>query len=341
MTKVPYTERGSVFINRTKEYTLKSTAQHWQLQDCVVCPESQSEVYYLNDYRVQKFNQVTQQVETTPHKFDFKSVSLNVGYGYSVTSGESSEISIYDSYCNQSRTHHIGKDINNHLSFNYNPIYLPAGCRPPSEPHLLACNNDGNIRVLSLPDLRIIKKIPMLYSVNYASVSPDGRKMVVVTDDQAVKLFDVRGSTYTPVQSFNTFHNASYSCNWNQLSDMFAVATADGFIDIFDIRSQKKFREIRSTQHPRTGGACRVVKFSPGYSTDLMVFSEQTNYINVIDTRNFEDIQRIRVAPDGQKITGFSFTPDCNSLYVGIADRLTTFAVNQTSRRCFGSWDIV
>lgn len=61
------------------------------------------------------------------------------------------------------------------------------------------------------------------------------------------------------------------------------------------------------------------MKFSPTGSVDLLMYSEHVSYINVVDTRSFEEKQVIRVAPPNidQHIAGITFTPDSKNAYVG------------------------
>lgn len=75
-------------------------------------------------------------------------------------------------------------------------------------------------------------------------------------------------------------NDAGFSCAWNQSSEKFAVASQDGFVSVWDIRSTEKLAKIPSSQvksankNPQVKGACRCVKFSPSGSMDLLAFSE-------------------------------------------------------------------
>ena len=63
---------------------------------------------------------------------------------------------------------------------------------------LLICNNDETIKVYTLPDLQRVVTINFPVAVNYASVSPDGRKLVAVGDSPQVFLYDIsHNGTYT------------------------------------------------------------------------------------------------------------------------------------------------
>lgn len=75
----------------------------------------------------------------------------------------------------------------------------------------MVSNNDASVRVYSVPDLRLLDTIDFRTAVNHskqsiikkrkiltntllASVSPDGRKMIAVGDDNRVQLFHVTNS---------------------------------------------------------------------------------------------------------------------------------------------------
>jgi hypothetical protein len=79
----------------------------------------------------------------------------------------------------------------------------------------------------------------------------------------------------------------------------FAVASQDGYVSIWDVRSARKIASLQTSQHsdPRGSGAARVVKWSP--RGDLLAFSEHTNYIHVVETTNFTTSQRLKVPVGG------------------------------------------
>lgn len=75
----------------------------------------------------------------------------------------------------------VGGSINNALC-----ITKHAG-----QTRILVCNNDETIKIYSLPDLQRIGSISFPTAVNYASVSPDGRKLIAVGDTSQVFLYHV------------------------------------------------------------------------------------------------------------------------------------------------------
>eukprot|EP00842_Homolaphlyctis_polyrhiza_P004338 jgi/Hompol1/4905/HPOL_004015-RA len=208
---------------------------------------------------------------------------------------------------------------------------------------LLICNNDQTIKVYSLPDMHHVTSIALPTAVNYASVSPDGRKLLAVGDTPEVFMFNITPTGgYERVATLTASHDAGFSCAWNQSSERFAVASQDGVVSIWDIRSTQKLTQLTAKQarrdvNPQVKGACRCVKFSPSGSIDLLLYSEHVSYFNVVDARTFDTRQSICVAPLGtdQHISGLCFTPDSKSVFVGTESTVLEFDVDTTIRRCF------
>lgn len=125
---------------------------------------------------------------------------------------------------------------------------------------------------------------------------------------------------YNKIATLSGATDAGFSCAWNQSSDKFAVASQDGYVSVWDIRSSEKITKLRSTQNPQVKGACRCVKFSPSGSMDLLMYSEHISYLNLVDTRNFHEKQTIRVSAEGtdQHISGITFSPDSKKIFAGI-----------------------
>lgn len=89
----------------------------------------------------------------------------------------------------------------------------------------------------------------------------------------------------------------------------FAVASQDGLISVWDVRSACKIASLQTSQMNdiRGSGAARVVKWSP--RGDLLAYSEHTNYIHIVETITFTSGQRIKV-PSG--VTGRTANVACN-----------------------------
>ena len=143
------------------------------------------------------------------------------------------------------------------------------------------CNNDETIKVYSLPDLQRITSINLPTAVNYASISPDGTKLIAVGDSPQVYLYEIgRNGSYQRTATLAGSTDAAFSCAWNQSSNKFAVASQDGYVCVWDVRSSEKLVKLGSKQNPQVKGACRSVKFSPSGSIDLLMYSEVPQFYN-------------------------------------------------------------
>lgn len=67
-------------------------------------------------------------------------------------------------------------------------------------------------------------------------------------------------------------------------------------------------------------GAARLVKFSDG-QLDLMMFTEQKEYVHLVDARTFEKTQILSVGDAGDlrepDLGGAAFAPDGKSVIIG------------------------
>jgi WD40 repeat protein len=113
---------------------------------------------------------------------------------------------------------------------------------------LLICNNDETIKVYSLPELNRVCSISVPTAVNYCAVSPDGRKMAAVGDSNQVYLYDIRSNSYEKVATYTASNDAGFSCSWNQSSDKLAVASQDGYVSVWDLRSSEKLAKLETRQ---------------------------------------------------------------------------------------------
>jgi WD40 repeat protein len=111
---------------------------------------------------------------------------------------------------------------------------------------------------------------------------------------------------------------------------MFAVASQDGTVSIWDRRFARtatpatnsgKLKSLKTTRVGSPYGAARLVKFSQG-PVDLLMFTEQKEFIHVVDARTFEKTQILSLGDyeDGIRepdIGGACFSPDGKSIVVG------------------------
>lgn len=259
----------------------------------VVAAVHQSNVYF--------YNLRTKKSEYALKGLSFAPTAMTCGHGYMAVGGQRSQVVVRsleeDEFMAQTT---VGGAINNALHIS----------RHLGDTRLMVCNNDETIKIFSLPNMDHIGDIKLESAVNSVCVAPDGRMMVATGDSGEVMLFGVSaGEGYVPLANLAPIQDAGFSCSWDPSSTQFAVAGQDGQVSVWDARMlpkrESKVACIESSQKiPK--GATRCVKFSQGMSMDLLIFTEHTSFLNVCDTRHYQERQRIRLSQPGTdlNITG-------------------------------------
>ncbi|GAA5890855.1 hypothetical protein JCM5296_003443 [Sporobolomyces johnsonii] len=178
------------------------------------------------------------------------------------------------------------------------------------------------------------EEVALRTAVNHCSVSPDGKRMVAVGDTNEVFLYDVKhGGGYERMHVMEASEDASFSTDWSQDGMTFAVASQDGFVNVYDIRRLSSTDPSpagscspfsRSSRAPKTvatfqttqrgpAGAARKVKFSPGgrksIDSGLMAFTEHRNRLHIVDARTFTTVQILDVPLDPLSASNSSDPP--------------------------------
>ncbi|KAJ2861003.1 hypothetical protein GGH94_005170 [Coemansia aciculifera] len=366
------------FVKPTPRRHMQRTSwNHWQLRDVVLCPTAKQELYSIYRCNVDKYDIRKQQSTRILGELEFDPVSMAVGGDFIVVGGQRAELAVarLSDPCSMTIVR-SGGSINNFVALDQQQPAIPRRrfrdsaafvedgvtnlniMSSQSMPRLLVCNNDHTVRLLSLPGLDLITELKFPTAVNYAAVSPDGTKMCVVGDSNLVFLFNKRGDDFEKIATLTASEDASFSCDFNQSSELFAVGSQDGYVTVWDIRSQQqKLVQLETFQHGRSRGACRNVKFSPSGSVDLLAFSEHSSFVNIADTRCFEKRQILRVGggneevvppPDSPtlvdqdyQITGLRFAYDSSALFVGLEGSILEYSVDRISRHSFPSSAII
>ena len=153
---------------------------------------------------------------------------------------------------------------------------------------LLICNNDETIKVYSLPGLQRITSIALPTAVNYAAVSPDGRKMVAVGDSNQVYLYDVtpsgnyqRISTLTGLYYDELILQFRYSCVYFNLGCLYKCNSYHCKFNFFDFL----FFTLGTND---AGFSCAW-----NQSSDKFAVASQDGFVSVWDIRNTEKMAKL------------------------------------------------
>jgi len=177
--------------------------------------------------------------------------------------------------------------------------------------------------VFSLAQNRVQATLHLPISTNHASMSPDGKHLVVVGDSTKVYFYHSNSGTSLNCEAGREpwtltcqlpagVYDALISTAFSSSSVLCAVASQEGTITIFDTRYLSRslspdrpspiVKQILSTRPKTYAGAVRSIQFSPA-PLDLLVWAEHSGKVTIADARsNFSKRQVIDVLNSSEKI---------------------------------------
>ncbi|KAI0636006.1 WD40-repeat-containing domain protein [Trametes polyzona] len=250
----------------------------------------------------------------------------------------------------------LGSSINNSVMLT--SMSFSRSNESAAEPRILVSNNDKTVKFYDIalrkwraiddePRLVEIGELKLDVPVNHSSVSPDGRTLLSVGDSPDVYLHRLTGGahvSFAPIaklslSSYIQYPHAgdgraavssvpaSFSTSFSADGSKFAVASQEGVVVVWDVRSTKPLK-VFHTDKTRTsssssgriatgsasgwlydvpwdwsrggtrapGWGVRSVKFSPpGVGREVMTFTEHTSLLHVVDARTFETEEIVRM----------------------------------------------
>ncbi|KAG5644182.1 hypothetical protein DXG03_009023 [Asterophora parasitica] len=207
------------------------------------------------------------------------------------------------------------------------------------EPRIGISNNDGSVKFYNVPIRGPMKRtidevgcVRFNVPINHSSISPDGRTLLSVGDSSKAYLHRMTGGdriTFSPLTtlklpapSSSTFNYtptslaAAFSTAFSADGSKFAVASQEGLLAVWDVRSTKPLKvfQTEKSQVPSgNGGASgwvadelfgsfkapgwsvRNVKFGGSGDKEIMTFTEHTSLLHVVDARTFETEEIVQV----------------------------------------------
>mmetsp|Transcript_1747 Transcript_1747/g.2683 ORF Transcript_1747/g.2683 Transcript_1747/m.2683 type:complete len:330 (-) Transcript_1747:131-1120(-) len=316
-----------------KWHNTRVSIQHWQLRDLIIADPNDPvpHFYYVNQNKVLKYDTQARESQTVLQT-DYAPTCCAVGLGFVAAGGQQSQLTVKQLDANRiCYSGVVGGSVNNALSIS----------RHANDVRILCSNNDGTIKVFSLASMRHVSDICCRAAINYAAVSPDGKFMCAIGDGCTTQLFDARSDSYHQIASWKDSAEAGFSVAWSSASDKLGLGFQDGCVCIWDIRSRQPLAKLL-TRTPLPSGigranAARQLKFSPSSCIDLLLYSEHSTCVHVVDARTFNSEQVLHVSPSGieKNISGICFSPDSRRFFVGLEDGVFEYEVNTASRRMF------
>ncbi|TKY88228.1 hypothetical protein EX895_002938 [Sporisorium graminicola] len=143
-----------------------------------------------------------------------------------------------------------------------------------------------------LPGLSRNTTLHFSTAINHSSLSPDQRTLISVGDTPEVFIHTVsRSGEHVKLATYTASSDACFSTTWSPDGSKFAVASQDGVVSVWDVRSSRRLAAVSTSQASAGSGAARVAKFSP--CGRFLAFTEHRNFWNVTDTVTFQETQSI------------------------------------------------
>ncbi|KAJ8103455.1 hypothetical protein POJ06DRAFT_241933 [Lipomyces tetrasporus] len=320
--------RTSTFVdaNSFVSHPARVTIKHWQLRDLICKTANPHEVLFVSERVVKSIDTDTGKTAQCA-EFAFEPRCLSSAYGIIAAGGvQRGQLGITyrrpeedadDGVCLPVTMIELGGYINNSIT-----LFKPGAASVSA----LVCNNDHTLRMLDIngSSYTVVDTLQLPVPLNHASISPDRKSIIACGDSAHLFLFhpeerqrsneasnesarvdSLTSLKWTQTATLATSADAGFSTAFAPSGVLFAVASQDGLASVYDSRyvststshtslstrnAPKPMKYIESTRPHENAGAFRCLKFSTG-AEDLLLISEQTGRVHVVDTRRFEDRQ--------------------------------------------------
>ncbi|KAF8718849.1 hypothetical protein HU200_025156 [Digitaria exilis] len=292
---------GAYYEFRRNTRSVKSTISHFQLRN-LVWATSKHDVYLLLHYSVRH---------------------------WSALRGVDTEIMDVDGHVAPSEVGNIFLFV---LSFeSLASIFMLFHCLIAEAPrklvrsgalHFIASNNDCGVREYDMERYQQYKHFRFDWPVNYiclfimtqhTSLSPDGKLVIIVGDDTDALLIDANSGKQT-IHSMKGHLDYSFASAWSPDGRTFATGNQDKTCRIWDARN------LSQSVHVLRGnvGAIRSVRFTS--DGQFLSMAEAADFVHIFDIKSdYNKRQELDFFGD---VSGMSFSPDTDTLYVGVSDRI-------------------
>ncbi|KAJ7592655.1 hypothetical protein C8J56DRAFT_929158 [Mycena floridula] len=324
---------------------------HVQLRDLIICPREQGIVNYAHDQSIVEHD--LNKPNSTPRTLAGLSFTPNTlaslpipGTDHTLLAagGQEAEIhlSLHSSRRNGNPVWHyhdrLQASINNSVLLT--SMSLTRSHESSIEPRLALSNNDCSVKFFTVPvrtrhcsAIQEIGSLRLNVPVNHSSISPDGRTLLSVGDSSKVFLHRLTGGSHitcspiailtlpppdmSPLIYPSSSLAASFSTAFSSDGSKYAVASQEGVVAVWDVRSTKPFKIFQTDKSRAPSGnnningwlsddpwewtrgnskapgwSVRNVKFGSGGKNgsgrEIMTFTEHTSIIHVVDARTFE-----------------------------------------------------
>ncbi|KAJ4753174.1 Transducin/WD40 repeat-like superfamily protein [Rhynchospora pubera] len=177
--------------------------------------------------------------------------------------------------------------------------------------HFIASNNDCGVRDYDMERFQLSKHFRFQWPVNHTSLSPDGKLLIIVGDDPEGMVIDANSGKV--VHKLHGHLDYSFASAWHPNGLTFATGNQDKTCRVWDIRNLSKSTDVLRGNI----GAIRSVRFT--FDGQFMAMAEPADFVHVFDVQSgYNKCQELDFFGE---ISGVSFSPDTEALFVGVWDR--------------------
>uniref|UniRef100_A0A6V7QXG1 Uncharacterized protein n=1 Tax=Ananas comosus var. bracteatus TaxID=296719 RepID=A0A6V7QXG1_ANACO len=177
--------------------------------------------------------------------------------------------------------------------------------------HFMASNNDCGVRDFDMERFQLCRHFRFQWPVNHTSLSPDGKLLVIVGDNPEGILADAH--TGKTVHDLRGHLDYSFASAWNPDGRTFATGNQDKTCRVWDVRNlSQSLAVLRGNL-----GAIRSIRFTS--DGQFMAMAEPADFVHIFDIGSgYSKRQELDFFGE---ISGMSFSPDTEALFVGVWDR--------------------
>ncbi|RDY13513.1 hypothetical protein CR513_01554, partial [Mucuna pruriens] len=200
---------------------------------------------------------------------------------------------------------------------------------PSGAVHFTVSNNDSGVRDFDMEKFQLSKHFRFPWPVNHTSLSPNGKLLLLVGDNPEGMLVDSQnGKT---IDSLSGHFDYSFASSWHPDGVTFATGNQDKTCRIWDLRNLSKSVAVLKSNL----GAIRSIRYAS--DGQYMAVAEAADFVHVYDVKGgYEKEQEIDFFGE---ISGISFSPDTESLFIGVWDRTYGSLLEYGRRRNYSYLD--
>lgn len=193
----------------------------------------------------------------------------------------------------------------------------------------LASNNDNGVRMFEVERFQLLNHFRFPWPVNHTSISPDGKLVTVLGDDCDGLLVDSQNGKV--VSSLVGHLDYSFASAWHPDGRTFATGNQDKTCRVWDVRNLSSSVEVLKGNL----GAVRSIRYSA--DGQFMVVAEPADFVHIYSTK--ADYKKRQELDFFGEISGVSLSPDDESLFIGVWDRVYASLLQYSMRHAYNYLD--